>query len=58
LRIMSDALPPLICDTLLGLLGVSAAFNCVDHDAVLQRLEKHCGLKGQVPRWMLSFLTL
>ena len=43
--------------TFLGLLDIAAAFDCVDHDLLLQRLEKHCGLKGDVLRWMTSFLT-
>ena len=34
--------------TLLGLLDMSAAFDCVDHQLLLQRLEKHCGLHGSV----------
>ena len=39
--------------TLLGQLDMSAAFNCVDHDLFLPRLEKYCGLKGDVLRWMI-----
>ena len=41
---------------LLGLLDMSAACDCVDHDLSLQLFEKHCGLKGDVIRWM-TFLT-
>ena len=43
--------------TLLGLLDMSAAFDCVDHQLLLQRLEKHCGLHGSVLRWMTSYLA-
>ena len=57
-RVLSDALT--VADgrrvTLLGLLDMSAAFDCVDHDLLLQRLEKNFGLTGVVLRWMTSFL--
>ena len=59
LRVVSDALTA--ADrrhvTLLGLLEMSAAFGCVDHQLLLQRFEKHCGLHGSVLRWMTSYLT-
>ena len=41
--------------TLLGLLDMSAAFDCVDHQLLLQRLEKRCCLHGSVLRWMTSY---
>ena len=34
-----------------------AAVDCVDHQLLLQRLEKHCGLHGSVLRWMTSYLA-
>ena len=43
--------------TLLGLLDMSAAFDCVDHSLFLQRLEKNFGLTEVVLRWLMSFLT-
>jgi len=59
LRVLSDAL--IATDgrrvTLLGLLDMSAAFDCVDHDLLLQRLEKNFGFTGVVLRWMMSFLS-
>ena len=43
--------------TLLGLLDLSAAFDCVDHNILLLRLERVFGLSGQVLTWLWSFLT-
>ena len=59
LRVLSDALTA--ADnrqvTLLGMLDLSAAFDCVDHLILLQRLERNFGLTGAVLQWMTSFLT-
>jgi len=41
--------------TLLGLLDMSAAFDCVDHDLLLQRLQLGFGLIGVVLEWIRSF---
>ena len=59
LPVMSDALTAADGQhvMLFGLLDMSAACDCVDHDLLLQRLDKHCDLKGDVLRWMTSFLT-
>jgi len=43
--------------TLLALLGLTAAFDCVDHDILLQSLQSNFGLGGKVLDWLRSFLT-
>ena len=43
--------------TLLGLLDMSAAFDAVDHDILLHRLETSYGVRGRALRWLTSFLT-
>jgi len=42
--------------TLLGLLDLSAAFDCVDRDILLQRLCTKFGIMGTVLSWIMSFL--
>ena len=42
---------------LLALLDVSAAFNTVDHDILLERLSKSFGITGLAHHWIRSFLT-
>jgi len=43
--------------TLLGLLDLSAAFDCVDHVILLHGLEVAFGLTNTVHEWIRSFLT-
>ena len=43
--------------TLLGMLDLSAAFDCVDHDILLNRLETSFGFADSVLDWMLSYLV-
>jgi len=43
--------------TLLGLLDMSAAFDCVDQSTLLLRLERNFGVTGLALQWMTSFLT-
>ena len=42
--------------TLLALLDLSAAFDCVTHDILLHRLQSRFGLGGNVLDWLRSFL--
>ena len=43
--------------TLLGLLDMSVAFDTVDHQILLRRLQLSHGFGGQVLQWLTSFLT-
>ena len=42
--------------TLLGLLDLSAAFDTVDHDILLHRLNLSFGISGPVLKWLESFV--
>jgi len=42
--------------TLLGLLDLIAAFDCVDHDILLRRLRHKFGICGTALEWIASFL--
>jgi len=59
IRVLSDAL--MAADrqqvTLLGLLDLSAAFDCVGHTLLLQRLALQYGLADGVLQWMRSFVS-
>jgi hypothetical protein len=59
LRVISDLLNAMDKQevTLLGLLDLSAAFDCVDHDILLSRLERTFGIHGSALGWIRSFLT-
>ena len=43
--------------TLLSSIGMSAAFDCVDHSILMQRLQSTVGLFGVVLDWIKSFLS-
>ncbi|NJL57478.1 hypothetical protein HC928_21855 [bacterium] len=59
LRVLSDALraADIRQVTLLTLLDLSAAFDCVDHDLLFKRLEVSFGLSRDVLGWFRSFLS-
>jgi len=56
LRVLSDALTT--ADdrqvTLIALLDLSSAFDCVDHELLLRRLQYNFGFTDDVLRWMTS----
>ena len=60
LKIVSDAL--LAADrgdvTLLGFLDLSAAFDTVDHDILIDRLQAAFGIRGLVLRWIDTFICM
>ena len=58
LRVISDLLSSMDKQevTLLGLLDLNAAFDCVDHDILLARLERTFGITESALNWIRSFL--
>lgn len=58
LKVLSDIFAAIDCQqvTLLGLLDLSAAFDCVDHDILLRRLRNKFGICGSALGWIESFL--
>ena len=59
LRVWSDVLTSADVRevTLLGLLDLSAVFDCVNHDILLHGLAVACGLTNIALEWIRSFLT-
>ena len=58
LRVQNDLLMALDknCICLLILLDLSAAFDTINLDLLLHRLEKQCGISGVVKSWFTSYL--
>ena len=59
LRVVSDALTAADDQkvTLISLLHLSAAFDCVDHPLLLIRLQRNFWLAGVALQWLTSFVT-
>ncbi len=42
---------------MLVLLDLSAAFDIIDHDILIDRLQNYTGIQGQALRWFRSYLS-
>ncbi len=42
---------------MLVLLDLSAAFDTIDHDILVDRLQNYTGIQGQALRWLRSYLS-
>uniref|UniRef100_A0A8C1MKC2 Reverse transcriptase domain-containing protein n=1 Tax=Cyprinus carpio TaxID=7962 RepID=A0A8C1MKC2_CYPCA len=45
------------CISLLVVLDLSAAFNTIDHDILIDRLQNYTGIQGHALRWFRSYLS-
>ncbi len=45
------------CISFLVLLDLSAAFDIIDHDILIDRLQNFTGIQGQALRWFISYLS-
>jgi len=60
LKVISDIFDAADADpskvTMLGMLDLSAAFDTVDHEILLERLRRSYGISGKALSWLASFL--
>ena len=56
LKVCADILKAM--DNCIILLDLSAAFDTIDHDILLRRLEKRFSIKGTVNKWIESYLKI
>ena len=56
LKVTSDALTAADRGTILGFLDLSAAFDCVDHQILMTRLERTFGISCSALDWIKSYL--
>jgi Reverse transcriptase (RNA-dependent DNA polymerase) len=57
-KIMDDIIKTVDCSVVaLASLDISAAFDAVDHDVLVRRLEDEFGITGTCSRWIQSYLT-
>ncbi len=54
---MTCSYHPIIIVSLLVLLDLSAAFNTIDHNIILNRLEHVVGISGSALAWFKSYLS-
>ncbi len=45
------------CISLLVLLELNAAFNTIDHDILIDRMQNYMGIQCQALRWFRSYLS-
>ena len=59
LKVVSDMSDAMDCGkvTLLGMLDIRAAFDTVDHDILIRRLETMYDISAYVMKWIKSFVS-